>query len=187
MSGATRVVLILAAALQAALFWVARSADMREAAQAQVVAQANAQTVAELQRRAALAATLQQGLADAQAAITQITQERNDAIAHTTTGRACFDSGTLRVLNGAAGLRVAAAQSPGTTAGTDAAHAAPATPASEPGRQPAAVADGLVATDTDVGHWMLAAGAQYEQCRVRLDALIDYVADPTAQQHKATQ
>ena len=43
----------------------------------------------------------------------------------------------------------------------------------------AAAADAPIATDTDITGWSLDAGAQYETCRARLDALIDWHATPT--------
>lgn len=88
--------------------------------------------------------------------IGQLTKEKRDAVARSTRGRACLDPGTLRVLNGAAGLRVAA----------------PAEAASG-----AAAADGPAAaysSDSDIAPWIVDAGAQYEQCRERLDKLIDW-------------
>jgi hypothetical protein len=57
----------------------------------------------------------------------------------------------LRVLDGATGLQVAHLP--------------------EAPRDPAA-AGATVATDTDVARWALDVGAQHEQCRARLDALI---------------
>lgn len=115
-------------------------------------------------------------LADALATNARLTQERDDAIAHVTTGRACLRGAALRVLNGAPGIRVSRLV-PGATAGTAAAYA---TAASDPGAAAERVDDGPVVTDTGIARWTLTAGAQYEQCRQRLDALIDYSLATTA-------
>lgn len=168
--------------------------DVKTAERERLQAQAAVQLKAEAQRQAALAASLQDRLAAADAARAQAKKERDDAINRATTGRACLGSSALRVLDGAPGLRVAAR--PDTTASPDATHAALAADTGERGREPEGPADagqtaaaglsGPVATDTGVARWMLAAGAQYEQCRARLDALIDYVAAPPANAAKAT-
>lgn len=85
--------------------------------------------------------------------IEKLTKEKRHAVAQTTSGTTCLNAGTVRVLNGAAGLRFAA---PPETASS------------------AAAADGPVATDSDVGPWIVEAGAQYEKCRERLHKLIDW-------------
>lgn len=86
-------------------------------------------------------------------------QEALDAaLLRATTGRRCLDAGALRLLDGATGLRV------------------DLPPAS--GR--AAAADGATATDTDLARWIAGAGRQYEECRQRLDALINWHAAPEA-------
>lgn len=97
-------------------------------------------------------------LAQRQAWIDQLTREKRHAVSTVTTGRACLDGPALRLLDGAPGLRVA--HLPPTASG-------------------AAAADAPIATDTDITGWSLDAGAQYETCRARLDALIDWHATPT--------
>ncbi|WP_338414753.1 hypothetical protein [uncultured Sphaerotilus sp.] len=107
------------------------------------------------------------------------TEDRRHALQTVaTTGRDCLRSDALRVLDGAPGLWVSTDRPPawatGATAGAAAAHA-PAAP--DPGLHPA---EGLTASDRQVGDWILTAGAQYHECRARLDALITYVeADNT--------
>jgi hypothetical protein len=96
--------------------------------------------------------TLTRQLAAATRAASRLRKERDDALQTATTGRVCLDTAALRVLDGAPGLAVAL---PTATSGT-------------------AAADGAVATDTDVARWALGAGDQYEECRRRLDALIDF-------------
>lgn len=95
--------------------------------------------------------------------IKQLSREKRDAIAEATTGRPCLGASALRLLNGAPGINVAGMPAP-----TGSAAAAGATATADPDAQ------GLVATDTDVAGWSVDAGAQYEVCRGRLDALIDW-------------
>lgn len=94
-------------------------------------------------------------LSAATRAASRLRKERDHALQLATTGRACLDGAALRVLDGAPGLRVALPAAPGGTAG----------------------ADGAVATDTDLARWALDAGEQYEACRNRLDALIEFSED----------
>ncbi len=96
-------------------------------------------------------------LAQRQASIDQLTREKRHAVSTVTTGRACLDGPALRLLDGAPGIRVA--HLPPTASG-------------------AAAADAPIATDTDITGWSLDAGAQFETCRARLDALIDWHAAP---------
>lgn len=82
-----------------------------------------------------------------------LSKEKSDALKRSTTGRACLGTAALRVLDTAPGLRVAGMpQATGSAAG----------------------ADGPVATDTDIGQWSIAAGAQFERCRERLGTLIEW-------------
>ncbi len=81
------------------------------------------------------------------------TQEKLDAAIHReTTGRVCLSGPALRVLDNAHGLRVDLPAAASSTTATD----------------------GPVATDTDVGLWIGRAGQQYDECRHRLAALIDF-------------
>lgn len=101
------------------------------------------------------------------------TEDRRHALQTVaTTGRDCLASDALRVLDGAPGLWVSTDAPPawatGAATGAAAAHA-PA--AADPGLG----APGRTASDRQVGAWILTAGAQYEECRARLDALITYV------------
>ncbi|HEY0954015.1 MAG TPA: hypothetical protein VGE36_04610 [Roseateles sp.] len=82
-----------------------------------------------------------------------LSKEKRDALTNVTSGRACLGTAALRVLDGAPGLRVA-----GLPAATGS----------------AAAGDGPVATDTDIGQWSIGAGAQYDLCRDRLGALIQW-------------
>lgn len=87
-------------------------------------------------------------------------KERNDALQRATLGRPCLGVDALRVLDGSPGLRV---------------ERVPAPTGSAPGANAAAAADsGQLASDRDVGSWALEAGEQYERCRTRLGALIDF-------------
>lgn len=126
-------------------------AHLREAAaiDARNVAEHNSRALLDAQTRGD---ALTRQLAAATRAASRLRKERDDALQTATTGRVCLDAAALRVLDGAPGLAVALP----TAAGG------------------AAAADGAVATDTDVARWALGAGEQYEECRRRLDALIDF-------------
>lgn len=108
-------------------------------------------------------------LAEREQSISTLTQEKRHALANTTTGRACLGPAALRVLDGAPGLRVSrVADLPEAASGAAAAGGAVATYSDD--QQPT----GRWASDSDIGTWALATGAQYEQCRARLDALIGW-------------
>ena len=109
-------------------------------------------------------------LAQTLAANNQLFQEKTHALQRVATGRACLSGPALGVLNSAPGLRVAGLDgvpAPGAAAAAAGAATAPDTNAPAPGGE-------RVATDADIGTWALGAGAQYEACRARLDALIDW-------------
>lgn len=89
----------------------------------------------------------------------QLRTEVHRALKQKTTGRACLNGPTLRVLSSAPGI---------TISGLPAAASGPA------------AAGEAVATDTDIAHWAADAGAAYSTCRARLDALIDWHQNPTA-------
>lgn len=96
---------------------------------------------------------LTRDLSAARRAAATLKKERDDALAHATTGRVCLDAGALGVLDGAPGIHVDLPAPAGGAAGADA---------------------GIVATDADVGRWALAAGEHYAECRRRHQALIDW-------------
>lgn len=87
-------------------------------------------------------------------ATAQLQKDKADDLRKTTTGSTCFGADTVRVLNR-------------TTDTTNAAHLP------TPTTGPAAAGD-PVATDTDVAAWVADAQTRHEQCRQRLDALIDF-------------
>lgn len=124
-----------------------------EALQLAAMADAASERLLKTQQRSdALTTDLSAALRAAQ----QLQRGLDDAIARTTDGRVCLREPALRVLDGAPGLRVdGLPPSGGGAAGADA---------------------GRVATDVDVGRWAAAAGQQYNECRRRLDALIDWHA-----------
>ncbi len=78
-------------------------------------------------------------------------KEKRNALTEVTHNRACLDEPALRVLNNATEINV-----------IDLPEAA----------NRASPADGAIATDTDIAIWITEAGAQYGQCRARLNALI---------------
>lgn len=86
------------------------------------------------------------------AQLDQLTKDKTDAIRRLTTGRACLSADAVRVLNS---TTPGAADVPTPAAG-------------------AAATGADVASDSDVAAWISTAQQQHEQCRQRLDALIDF-------------
>lgn len=86
--------------------------------------------------------------------------EKQREINRATTGRACLNNATVRLLN-------------------DEAAGGKATTLPTPASQPAET-DAAIATDTDVASWINDAKAQYNVCRSRLDALIDLASPITS-------
>lgn len=80
-------------------------------------------------------------------------QEHQREIKRLTTGRPCLNRGTVGLLNRSTGIQ-------------------PAAMPQSPSRAPAE--DAGTATDTDVAEWIDHAIRQYDTCRDRLGALIDY-------------
>lgn len=93
------------------------------------------------------------GLLNQQTQINKLKTEKRDAIKQATTGKPCLNGATLRLLSSAPGLSVR--------------DLSPATGGAVAAGEP-------VATDTDIAVWIVDAGAAYEVCRTRLDALIDW-------------
>ncbi|WP_199031706.1 hypothetical protein [Ralstonia sp. ASV6] len=133
--------------------YTAEIADMK-------TTQATALATAEQTARERLEAEQKRGnvlsakLATTEASLTKQTQELSNALSRLTTGRKCLDAPVVRVLNGTS-----------SGAASDDMHAATGTPDA---------ADGPAATDTDVAGWINHAKGQYETCRARLGALIDF-------------
>lgn len=98
---------------------------------------------------------LTERLGNSLAQITTLQKEKADEIRRLTTGRRCLSADAVRVLNTPAGDR-ASADVPQAPGGADA-------------------PDGAFASDYDVGLWISHAQGQYDECRGRLDALIDFV------------
>ena len=91
-------------------------------------------------------------LAKTEQSLTQRTLEVQRAIHHVTTGRACLSADAVRLLNHADSDRLAVPNATGASVTENAA----------------------IATDTDVAGWIGNTQGQYETCRARLGALIDY-------------
>jgi len=90
-----------------------------------------------------------------ESALAQKTLEVSHAVARFTTGRPCLDGRAVRLLN----------------------QPTPDTPGAGPVPEAASApdaADAATASDTDVAGWIAQAQHQYETCRARLDALIDF-------------
>ena len=81
-------------------------------------------------------------------------QEHAREIKRLTTGRPCLNAGTVRLLNEPTG-HSGTVPVPATTSG-------------------ATAADAPAASDTDIAGWIDNAQRQYDTCRSRLDALIDW-------------
>lgn len=119
-------------------------------------------------------------LAQRQTEIDQLSREKRNAVAKVTSGRACLTGPALRLLSTAPGLSVSGiAPAPGSAAAAGEA-AAPNTDNAADNIADIANGTGIVSTDADIAGWAIDAGAQYETCRDRLDALIDWHLKPPA-------
>ena len=107
-----------------------------------------------LQKAQARGDALQERLAAEETNRQTQAQEHAREIKRLTTGRPCLNAGTVRLLNEPTG-RSGAATVPPTASGTTA-------------------ADAPASSDTDVAGWIDNAQRQYDTCRSRLDALIDW-------------
>ena len=141
-------------------------ADLRtlQAETAKLQALASARVLSDAQTRGD---QLTNRLAASQAHITQLETEKHRAINRLTTGRPCFSADVVRVLNGA---------DTATDGSVD---------VSAPTGSAAATGEAF-ASDSDVGQWVTSTQAQYEQCRLRLDALIDWHTAPAPINPNAT-
>jgi len=164
MSRGIAVSCVLLASLSGVVGWqlgrlpvLAQLADLRttHAETARLAARSAANTLQQAQQRGDV---LTDALAQRQAQIDQLHQDKRHALTRVTTGRPCLSSAAVRLLNddpadyGAPGV-------PQATGSPDADHA-------------------TTATDADVGGWAIAARAQYNTCRARLSALIDWHGQP---------
>lgn len=151
-------------------------AELREThtEQNRLVQQASARRLQVAQERGeSLAAELAQTLTTN----AQLTQEKTHALHLAATGRVCLSDRALRVLHGAPGLSVAGLD--GLPPPQPAAAAVGAAPAAHPHTAPPTGDTERVTTDADIGAWAIGAGAAYEVCRARLDALIAWHHQPT--------
>lgn len=120
--------------------------DIEQAQEQAAIAKAlNEKLIAEYQRGNSLA----NQLAQAESTIAKKSKELNREIARHTTGSQCLNPDTVRLLN--------------------------APEASVPtGTGESATENGAIATDTDVAWWITTAREQFDICRARLGALIDF-------------
>lgn len=175
---------LLAYALGAAASWPLARAPLQTTVADLRMENADLRTTnAESARKAALASAarlqaaqdkgdvLTRQLAASAARNDQLAKEKALEIKAATLGRACLSERTLGVLNGAPGITVASAPG-GVPTPTGSAAAADEAASPHPGGE-------LVSTDTDVGIWITQAGQQYDACRQRLDALIDWHEQPS--------
>ena len=124
--------------------------------QASAVAAAERAIKEQLEGAIRLGDTLTDRLIKAEADVKKITQEKNLEIAKLTTGRACLGADVVGLLN-------------------------QPTDATAPGLKPvpqtpglSLAAGGSAATDHDVATWISNARREYDTCRARLNALIDF-------------
>lgn len=110
--------------------------------------------LARLQHAQARGDALEERLAVEEASRQSQAQEHAREIKRLTTGRPCLNAGTVRLLNESAG-RPGAASVPAPASGI-------------------AAADAAAASDTDIAGWIDNARRQYDTCRSRLGALIDW-------------
>ena len=122
---------------------------------ATAIAQATTAALTRLQVANQRADQLQVTLYSTEQKLSQLSGEKRHAIETTTTDGRCFNAGTVRVLNATKAAGRQAASLPEAASGTDA-------------------NDGSVATDTDVALWVVNAQEQYDTCRARFQALIDW-------------
>lgn len=166
MSRGIAVSCVLLASLSGVVGWqlgrlpvLAQLADLRttHAETARLAARSAANTLQQAQQRGDV---LTDALAQRQAQIDQLHQDKRHALTRVTTGRPCLSSAAVRLLNDDPADYGAAV--PQATGSPDAAGA-------------------TTATDADVGGWAIAARAQYNTCRARLAALIDWHGQPQEQ------
>lgn len=103
----------------------------------------------------------------------RLKQERSDALAKVTTGRACLGPAAVRLLHGAPGLTVS--QLPTAAAAAGGPDAATAAAAADPGHLNDPAQSDAIVTDTAIGQWAIQVGALYEAARARHVGLTDYV------------
>lgn len=106
--------------------------------------------------------TLTVALEDSEQHLTLLKKDKDREIKRLTSGNVCLNAATVRLLN-----------HQNTSAGSDT--ALMPTPISQP-----VAADAAIATDTDVAEYINTAQSQYNVCRARLDALIDWHLPDTA-------
>lgn len=130
--------------------------------QAAVLAKAREKDIADLKKAQAHGDTLTEQLQTAQTMLTKKEQEVRNALASKTTGRACLSGDVVRLLN----------QSPAEGRSTDLSTPSASTAAADGASTPDTPIG--YATDTDVAQWANTARTQYDLCRTRLNALIDW-------------
>lgn len=113
---------------------------------------ANQRIIKAAQRADALTVALE----NSEQHLTMLKEDKAREIKRLTSGTVCFDAPTVRLLNHQS-----------TDTGSNAVHMS--TPASKPFTESVAVA-----TDTDVAEYINTVQNQYNVCRARLDALIDW-------------
>jgi hypothetical protein len=132
---------------------------------------------ADLQAAQARGDVLTEELMAASRAAELLRGELHEQINLATQGRACLDAAALRVLDRAPGIAarpVPAAPRRAAAAGGAGAAADPPQHAGGAHPEP----DARSASDTDIARWALSAGARYDECARRLDALIDWHDKP---------
>ena len=134
--------------------WQAKIANIQRD-QAKAIADARAADIEALKVAKGHGDALTLQLQATESTLTQRERELHNAIRAQTTGRACLSGSVVRLLNQPTAAEDGVAHLP----------AAPPSPAA---------ADGAAASDTDVADWAANARTQYDICRARLNALIDW-------------
>lgn len=153
MNPGTGVIALLVAVLTAVSYWAGDHHRNNAWLAKQVTHERNEREA--LQAAQVRGDLLSAGLLTQASQIDQLKQESIHAIKQATTGRTCLGAAALRVLDQAPGITTAVMPAPASSA---------------------AAADERFASDTDIGLWAAEAGAHFETCRARLDALIDWHA-----------
>lgn len=149
--------------------WVANSLADAEIARLRLDAARQQVAQAEHAHRELLAAqqhgdALTVQLETANRAAQRLQENLDDALRRATTGSACLRERALRLLDDAPGITIGVPAPAGSAVAVD----GPA----------AAAADERVSSDTDVALWIGRAGRQYDECRRRLGALIEWNSRP---------
>ena len=133
----------------------------REAQAADLIAQAERDNRARLERAAAAAdAAVVEANARAAAAERTAKELRNDLAKTTSSSRACLSGAAVGLLNASSGASGSGMRMPETTTGSGSTASAASTDSGQ-----------LAASERDIAEWIVTARSMYETCVARIDAL----------------